>query len=669
MTDMPIAPTIKADPLARYGLVDGAARGGGIPVPLTAERMRIVIRGGLALVSREQTFRNRENSTIEATITFPVPIHATLHRLTAKIGERTLAAAALPRSNARDTYEKAVDDGRTAVLHEELIRGVHLLSIAHIPSGAEVAVTHSWISALSPRGPGKALLRIPVTLGDVYGDSPFSDADDVVVSRSVVHEAEIEVDSGAAVASIAGSSLADGRTTVRLDAPIDLEVAGMTNALAHGVSADGRSVLVSVVPDAGGDANIDAAILVDRSGSMGDAVSWNESRASAGGLSKHAAVAAGLADAGRELGRKDRTELWQFDSTFERLSDSEMPLIEAVGRLGEPRGGTEIGAALSAVAAASPAADIILITDGLSHALNVQALVNSGRRFTVVLVGENSLEANVGRLAALTGGQIVLATGAADAAAAVRIAIASVRRPKPPFQIETWPLDRAAVHAGGAIVEASWGRGGAPAVEPEFGAAVGALAAAIAIPFLREDQAVKVATDHGIVCHLTSLVLVDEAGAVQEGLPAQRKVPLMAARSGVDSDFGVVFGECASIDSYQEARVPRRRARGARGAGQVYPPSLSEAAKRIDWSANPEALRRGDLTGLPPEVAELVLAASEVPEVLSLATPHGNAVAVVIALIAESMGGSDRAAARLARAVLMGLNRDAIAKVMAVLGL
>lgn len=128
-------------PLARFNLVDGVARDG-MPMPLAGERMRIVIRGGLALVSRNQVFRNTEDSSIEATITFPVPIHATLHRLTAKIDDRTLTATAQPRSRARDTYEKAVDDGRTAVLHEELVRGVHMLSIAHIPAGAEVAITH-----------------------------------------------------------------------------------------------------------------------------------------------------------------------------------------------------------------------------------------------------------------------------------------------------------------------------------------------------------------------------------------------------------------------------------------------------------------------------------------------------------------------------------------------
>src|SRR5258708_26066099 len=124
MIDMPSKPAAAANPLATLNLIDGVARKDGKPVPLTGERMRIVIRGGFLLVCREQIFRNAEDSTIEVTITFPVPVHAALCRLTAKIGDRILSAVAKPKSAAKETYEKAIDDGKTAIVHEELIRGV-----------------------------------------------------------------------------------------------------------------------------------------------------------------------------------------------------------------------------------------------------------------------------------------------------------------------------------------------------------------------------------------------------------------------------------------------------------------------------------------------------------------------------------------------------------------
>ncbi|HEV8025841.1 MAG TPA: VIT domain-containing protein [Stellaceae bacterium] len=665
---MPISP----NPLARRGVIDGAGRRDRTPIPLASERMRVVIRDNLALVSREQTFRNSEERSIEATLTFPVPIHATLHRLVAKIGERTLTGSAMPRAKARHAYEKAVDDGRTAVLHEELVRGIHMLSIAHIPPGSEVKVTHSWISAMSPRGAGKAVLRVPVNLGDVYGDSPFSDADDLSTSPEVIHEADVEIDARAFTASIRGVPVVDSTIRLRLDAPIGVEVNGFSNTPAHGVSADGRSVQVLVVPDRGGDAAIDAAILVDRSGSMGDAASSKQP-----GLTKHAAIAAGLVDVARALRPTDRAELWQFDNSCERLSDPEEPLIAAVSRLDEPRGGTEIGAALKSVVAGCEARDIVLITDGLSHALDVQTLVNSGHRFTVVLVGEDSLEANVGRLAALSGGQIVLATGGADATAAVGMALASVRRPKPSFDLQTWPLARAAIHAGGAVIEASWEDRPVAPIEPEFGTAVGALAAAIALPLLREDAAIKVAADHRILCHLTSLVLVDEAGTVQTGLPAQRKIPLMAApqvsfalgRSKMvrcERDRGTLNSRGGDVRTLTAHEHAGRTASSREGDIRT----LSKAARQIEWERDPEALRRGDLNALPAGVARVVASARWRPAIVALAEAiHGEVTAIVIALMALSVSSSSRSAERIARAVLAGADDNMLSRAMAVLGL
>jgi hypothetical protein len=58
------------------------------------------------------------------------------------------------------------------------------------------------------------------------------------------------------------------------------------------------------------------------------------------------------------------------------------------------------------------------------------------------------------------------------------------------------------------------------------GRAIAAYAAWLALPGL-EAAAAALAEAEGIVCHLTSLVLVDEAGEAHQGIPTQRKVPLM----------------------------------------------------------------------------------------------------------------------------------------------
>jgi hypothetical protein len=105
------------------------------------------------------------------------------------------------------------------------------------------------------------------------------------------------------------------------------------------------------------------------------------------------------------------------------------------------------------------------------------------------------------------------------------------------------------------------------------------------------------------------------------------------------------------------------------GPADTTHPSLAGIARQIDWSADPEALRRGDISGLPQALAHAIFLASNVNEVRALAGPKGNALAVVIGLIARSLGKSHRAAARLARHILKGLDESAVARAMGALGL
>ena len=62
----------------------------------------------------------------------------------------------------------------------------------------------------------------------------------------------------------------------------------------------------------------------------------------------------------------------------------------------------------------------------MSYALDVHRLAQEGRRVFVVLVGEDSLEANVGHLAALTGGDIHFSFGA-DVGGALHAALQGLR--------------------------------------------------------------------------------------------------------------------------------------------------------------------------------------------------------------------------------------------------
>jgi Vault protein inter-alpha-trypsin domain len=134
------------------------------PIPLHAMRISIEIKRGLATISTTRSFRNIEAVPVEAILTFPVQFDSVTTGLRAVIDGRVLTANAQPRSRARQSYEDALDRGRTAVLHEEALRGVHLLSVGQLGPGASVDVLAEMAMPLSLID-GVPGLRVPMTVG------------------------------------------------------------------------------------------------------------------------------------------------------------------------------------------------------------------------------------------------------------------------------------------------------------------------------------------------------------------------------------------------------------------------------------------------------------------------------------------------------------------------
>ncbi|WP_199699280.1 VIT domain-containing protein [Oleomonas cavernae] len=610
---------------------------------MVSTRFDVDIDGGLATVVTSRVFRNDEAQSIEATITFPVPVHAVLFDLEALIDGRLLKARAQRRSAAREAYEDAIERGKAAVLHEEVLRGVHMLSVAHVAPGAEITVKATWAITLRFVG-DSARLRIPLTVGDIYGRSRLPDSDDLLAGGPLQH-ADISVRSSSGTVSLAGGSLAEGQARVPLNAPIDLAVTGMMLGMLRGRAADGREVALRITPCGPGEALLNVAVLVDRSGSMG------------GG--KHHAVVRGLTAVADMLGEADLIDLWQFDNELEHVGAGQ-PLRDLVARLGEPRGGTEIGGALSGAMAGSRMRDILLLTDGLSHALDVQALARRGRRITVLLIGHDSLEANVGHLAALTGGDIFVASPD-DIAAVLAAAIGSLRLAAEPVQVGDAEHIRAV--RGNALLEADWLA--ATGAGPQ-GRAVAAVAAGLALPALDEERAAALAQAEGLVTHLTSLVLVDEAGAVQETLPATRKIAL-AAPAAPAPMARMVRAKSPSAASYSSAPPDMLR---EEVRSLSAPLDLSSAAGMIDWDRSPGQLVAGDVSGLGREIALLIGVAAVRPDVTHLATQLKlDPVMLVVALIARSLGEGNRSAARIAKAVLGSGITEELRRLAAALGL
>jgi hypothetical protein len=207
----------------------------------------------------------------------------------------------------------------------------------------------------------------------------------------------------------------------------------------------------------------------------------------------------------------------------------------------------------------------------------------------------------------------------------------------------------------------------------------------MAIPYMEEAAAANLAEAHGIVCHLTSLVMIDEAGEAQDGIPAQRKIPLMtpatqgathgaihaALRSRVAGGSFVLRRERAAPSAPAPAAVfasppsmaPRqpRRAAEASPPRQSGTPALLLLLAQIDWS-NAEDLRQGELSALPAAARALIAWASELDTVKRLATAiHATPETAAVGLLARLSADVDRNAARLFRAILGRAAADLLA--------
>ena len=708
----PAAPsTITIDPLAAL-LAGAMGKTGGHALPLIATAFDVTIDSGLAAVETRRVFRNDEAGSIEATITFPLPVHATLYALEARVDGRVLTARAERRKQARLTYEDAMERGKAAILHEEVLRGVHMLSVGQVAPGATIEVVTRWAATLS-YSQSRGHLRIPLTVGDIYGHSGLPDSDELMHGAPVA-QAELVVRCRDGVVSLGGNSLQEGRAAVPTNRPIDLAVDQQSSRPLRGRTADGRDVVLTLRrPDRASRA-LDACVLVDRSGSMDGPCSVRGP-----GLTKHRAVTNGLRAMAEHLGRSDSIEIWQFNDrvgpvgTLRAHNGRGLPSL--VDMLAPPEGGTEIGNALARAIAESQRRDLLLVTDGKSHALDVQRLAQAGRRIAVVLVGEDSLEANVGYLASLTGGDIFVAQDG-DLADILVAALQSLRTLSTPSPRITGALDRLRTMRGGAELQIEWTSATDDALDPTLSRAVAALAASAALPALDEAAAAALAEREGLVTHLTSLVLVDEAGAAQETVPAMRKIPLatpatavaavyasapraaaMAERQRYEAMASMALPSPQSPPPDSAPRVGSARP-GAPGAPMAPSPlrrgpsfpnpaallkrflpnrdgdrSLAELARlgaAIDWDADPGKLQAGDLSGLDRETRKAIRRAATLPEVSTLAKEIGiQPVHLIVGLLARAAASRSRTAARLARALLGGAPEATVSTLARRLGL
>ena len=498
--------------------------GRGTSIPMKSTQIDVDIKAGIAVTRTTRVFKNDEGVSIEAILTMPVAFDAVVTGLEAMIDGRKLLAVSKAKKEARETYEGAIDAGKMTILHEEALRGVHVLAVGQLGAGKEVSVIIETVAPLMQLS-ASCFLRIPTTVGAVYGSSPLLPADDLMTSAAVKHVATLSIKTDAGQISLSDGSTpgANEPIEVTLDKSIEISLSKASFGKTIAMSATGHPVTLSVQPIKSSDNNLNMAVLVDRSGSMASAFPRSH-------VTKWDAVREGLAYALKDLNPSDQIGMWQFDNECQFLGkESGGASASLAGLIEEPAGGTELGKAVHRVVA-SGAKDVLIVTDGQTWSNTVDELRSKNARLSAILVGSDSLDANIGHLCANSGGQVYYASND-DVASILNEALRNLRRTDAAIKGkagERYPASLKTVR-GSAEITAKW------SVEKDktgkLSDPIGRYAASLALPLLEPTMAQDFASLHCLSTHNTSLVLVDNEGEVSDALPEMRKVPLMHSAS------------------------------------------------------------------------------------------------------------------------------------------
>lgn len=365
----------------------------GRELPLRGLRLQGHAAAGLARVRVLQTFTNPFAEPLQVTYQLPLPAEAAVGAFCFRIGERTVRGEIDRREAARERFEQAIAEGRTAGLLEQDRAALFTQQIGNLPPGAELQAEidvdqplvwqdggWEWRfpTTVAPRylgGAGRVpdAGRIEVDVVDPAGAPPaprceleFVIGDAGAVATSPSHAlAAGEAGAGIAVRFAA----AGGRVAMDRDVVLRWAAAGpapgvglRTGRSALPALGDAAFGLLTLVPPALPGVHLarDLVVMLDISGSMQGEP-----------LDQGRAVVGALVDS---LGEGDRLELMAFAGSVSCWGN-EPRAVDAAAKADARRwlaglragGGTEMFAAIRtalAVVRQGAQRQLVLVTDG-----------------------------------------------------------------------------------------------------------------------------------------------------------------------------------------------------------------------------------------------------------------------------------------------------------------
>ena len=138
-----------------------------LALPLKNTRVTAYIAGFVASVKVQQSFNNPFDDPLEAIYVFPLPDSAAVNGMTIRVGNRTIRGAIKKRKEAREAYDKARSEGKTAALLDQERPNIFTQSVANILPKKEVFVEITYDVQLE-YSDGRYEFAYPMVVGPRY---------------------------------------------------------------------------------------------------------------------------------------------------------------------------------------------------------------------------------------------------------------------------------------------------------------------------------------------------------------------------------------------------------------------------------------------------------------------------------------------------------------------
>ena len=159
--------------LAPYFVVKGDAAIDQLPLKNT--RVEISVSGVIADVKVVQTYRNEGSRPINASYIFPASTRAAVYAMRMRIGDQVVVAKIKEREQAKQDFETAKKEGKSASLLEQNRPNVFSMSLANIMPQDQIEVELRYTELLVPTD-GVYEVVFPTVVGPRYSSEKESSA-------------------------------------------------------------------------------------------------------------------------------------------------------------------------------------------------------------------------------------------------------------------------------------------------------------------------------------------------------------------------------------------------------------------------------------------------------------------------------------------------------------